>query len=56
MLVMVSKVCPVGFASSMWSIFFSLNDIAGTISGTLVCLDFMFVFAFEIVLPVLFYI
>ena len=36
MLVMVAKVCPTGFASSMWSIFFSLNDVAGTISSTIV--------------------
>ena len=36
MLVMVSKACPVGYEASVWSIFFSLNDVAGTISSTIV--------------------
>ncbi|KNB45910.1 qhypothetical protein [Blastocystis sp. subtype 4] len=35
MLVMVAKACPVGYESSMWSVFFSLNDLAGTVSGSL---------------------
>ncbi len=36
MLIMVSRSCPVGYESSMWATFFTFNDIAGTISGTIV--------------------
>lgn len=37
MLVMAARSCPVGYESSMWSIYFSLNDLAGTVSGIFVC-------------------
>lgn len=36
MLIMASRACPVGYESSMWATFFTFNDIAGTISGSLV--------------------
>lgn len=48
MLVMVSKACPVGFEASMWSIFFSLNDVAGTVSGVLVSYYFISIMSISI--------
>lgn len=36
MLVMVSKACPTGYEASMWAIFFSLNDLAGSVGGKFV--------------------
>ena len=38
MLIMVSRACPQGYEASMWSIFFSINDLAGSLGGTLVFL------------------
>lgn len=36
MLILVSRACPHGFEASMWSIFFSINDLAGSLGGSLV--------------------
>lgn len=36
LLILVSKACPTGYEASMWAIFFSLNDLAGSIGGKFV--------------------
>ena len=36
MLIMVSRACPQGYEASMWSIFFSINDLAGSLGGSFV--------------------
>ena len=36
MLIMVSRACPQGYEASMWSIFFSINDLAGSFGGSFV--------------------
>lgn len=43
MLVMVARSCPQGYEASMWAIFFSINDLAGSLGGKFVmmfdCID-----------------
>lgn len=36
LLILVSKACPTGYEASMWAIFFSLNDLAGSVGGKFV--------------------
>ena len=42
MLIMVSRACPQGYEASMWSIFFSINDLAGSLGGKFVFLIYLY--------------